>query len=251
MLTLKKYLLLPLVLTLAFSVSCSSKKRVLHESPGVDAEISHCLELSTKKKYEEAIDCLEAFKSRYPSDTKAAEADLIIGDSYFRKKDYLLAAETYQQFLRQYPGHPKADYAYYRSGLSYIKASPKSISRDQQNLDYAVQNLQTLVQYFPSSAYFDLGKEKLKETRTKQAEKNYQIGMFYYKQKEYGSSVPRFVTIVTQYPDLGYDEKSFYYLIDALVKINQLDEARKALGYFEQRYPSSHLYKSASKKVNK
>ncbi|MFA4975018.1 MAG: outer membrane protein assembly factor BamD, partial [bacterium] len=72
-------------------------------------ELSKCLKLSSKGKHEDAIQCLEMFKARYPQTRQGQEAELLIGDSYFARKDYLLAAESYAAFVKLYPLHPKVD----------------------------------------------------------------------------------------------------------------------------------------------
>src|SRR3989338_4850188 len=125
-----------------FPQEALAKKKRRPAPQGENAELNYCLQMAQKKKYEETVNCLEAFKSRHPSSPGAQEADLIIADNYFRKKDYLLAAETYQDFIKNNPYHSKADYAYYKSGISYLKNTPKAVGRDQQYLDLAVKNFE-------------------------------------------------------------------------------------------------------------
>lgn len=232
-----------------FLGACGGSQRI-PPATGAGAELNWCLQLAAKKKYDQTINCLEAFKSRHPSSDEAAEADLMIGDSYFRQKEYLLAAETYKEFLKEYPYHPKADYAYYKSGLSYLNETPKSVGRDQQYLDLAVKSFELLVNYFPNSPYYRIGSEYYTQARTKQAKKNYRIGRFYYKYKEYRASLPRFEEIVRKYPGLGFDEKSFYYMTLACIKLNKLDEARQVAAVFEQRFPESSLLKRVKEKLS-
>lgn len=228
--------------------SCGGGRRPPVAS-GTDIELSRCLHLSAKKRYTEAVECLEVFKSRYPGSDQATEADLLIGDSYFRQKEYLLAAETYQEFIRRNPNHPKLDYAYYRSGQAYLKENPKAIDRDQQHLDLAVQNFHAVAEYFPGSAYSQIGQEQYKQALSRQAQKHYYVGRFYYKYGEYLAAASRFAQIVTRYPGVGYDEKSFYYLINSLIKTGEKDRALQALQVFEGKYPTSEWVKSARDKL--
>ncbi len=218
---------------------------MLPPKSGASSELNYCLQLANKKKYEETINCLEAFKSRHPGSEASAEADLLIADSYFRDKDYLLAGESYRAFLEEHPSHPKSDYAYYKGGLSYLNEVPKKIGRDQQYLDLAVKNLEYLVNFFPNSPYHRLGSELYRQARTKQAKKNFYIGRFYYKYGEYRASIPRFVEVVNHYPGLGFDEKSLYYAVVAYNKLNLKEQAQKALSFFEERYPQSSWLKKA------
>lgn len=214
-------------------------------SAGDSAELNRCLKLSAKKKYEQAVECLEVYKSRFPGGDRAASADLHIADSYFRQKEYLLAAETYQEFIRLYPFHPKQDYAYYQSGMAYLRDNPKAIDRDQEYLDLAAQNFSMVIRYFPNSPYHRLAEQQYRRALSKQAHKHYYVGRFYYKYSEYLAAIPRFAEIVQNFPGLGYDEKSFYYLITALKKTNQPSKAKEVLLVFENRYPDSSWLKKA------
>lgn len=215
-----------------------------------DAELNYCMQLSAKKKYEEAVECLEIYKSRHRADNRVADADLLIADSYFRRKEYLLAAETYKQFLEHYPMHPKADYAYYKTGLAYLEDTPKAIDRDQQYLDVAAQNFSVVPKYFPGSPYARLAEQKYAEARNKQARRHFYVAHFYYKYGEYKASIPRFVTIIDEYHGLGLDEKSFYYLTQACVKTKEIEKARQVVSAFEQRYPQSPWLKKAKGRIN-
>lgn len=234
-----------------FVVSCGNNYRMPFGHQGPDAEINRCLRLSASKKYEKAVECLEVFKSRYPGGNQAAEADLMIADSYFKRKEYLLAAETYQEFIRRYPFHPKQDYAYHRSGLAYLHETPKTVDRDQQYVDLAEKNFALVINFFPQSPYASVAAQQYALTRQKQAKKNYYVGRFYYKYGEYLASIPRFGEIIDQYPGLGYDEKSFYYLITAFLKTNQKDKAAQVFQLFEARHPKSSFVKDLRGKVQR
>lgn len=235
---------LALVVILSIGSACgTARKKTV--AANADQEINRCLKLSSKKKYQQAVECLEVFKSRYPSGSKAAEADLMIADNHYRQKEYILAAEAYQEYVRRHSFHAKVDYAYYKSGLSYMNELPTVISRDQQYLDLAVKNFEMVHRHFPDSPYSKISGEKYGKARSRQAKRHYTIARFYYKYGEYLASIPRFLEVVVDFPGLGYDEKSFYYLILAYLKTNQLDLAEGVLSTFNERFPQSSLMKRA------
>ena len=89
-----RLLLLLLVVTLGAG-ACQKKSFKLTGDETDEEAINKCIALSEKKKYEQAVECLEIFKSRFPDSTYALDAELNIADAYFRKKDWVLAAETY------------------------------------------------------------------------------------------------------------------------------------------------------------
>ena len=71
--------------------------------------------------YDKVFDILKEIQIRYPYTKYAALAELRSGDVYFKKKEYTLAAEEYENFITNHPGHKELDYAMYRLGLSYYK----------------------------------------------------------------------------------------------------------------------------------
>jgi len=209
-------------------------------------DMSQCLTLLKKKKHEKAIKCFEAYKSRNYGQSGAAMADLAVGDAYFLKKDYLLAAESYLIFIESHPYHPKIAYAYYKAGVSFLKESPKQIDRDQTNLFKAIQYLGAVLKYYGNTEYAKMARVYYDQARLKQAKKHFYVGRFYFKTKEYLAAIPRFQLIVTEFPKLGLDEKSFYYLIKALHKTDQQDLATRYYDIFKEHYPQSSYVKKVS-----
>lgn len=224
-------------------ISCNHDHGISLARSKDQKDLGQCLELLKNKKRDKAIQCLEAYKSRHYGEASGILADLSIADAHFDKKEYLVAAEAYEIFIQTNPYHERAAYAYYKGGLSYLKATPKSIDRDQTYLDGAVRMLQTATSYYKNSEYTDLAQAALNEARLKQAERHFYIGRFYYRFKEYLAAAPRFQTIVTDYSQLGLDEESFYYLIQSLKKTEQKDLAEKFLQVFRESYPNSKYVK--------
>lgn len=202
-----------------------------------------CQAMGKKNKYDDMINCLEAFKSRAEGAELSAAAELSIADAYFLKKDYLVAAEAYNGFIEGHSSHPKVPYAYYKSGLSYFRQTPKSVDRDQSQLENAVKALGAVVNYYPGSPYAKEAAEAYKIARSKQARKNFTIGRFYYRFHEYLAAIPRFETVVTDFTNMGLDEESFFYLIASLKKTQQTDVAMRYFEVFKQHYPNSSYVK--------
>ncbi len=249
----KLFLLLIVFASFLLGLPTAYAKKNAYKLPpkgGAEAELAWCMQMASKKKYEDTINCLEAFKSRNRANGQAAEAELLIADSYFRKKDYLLAAESYKAFIQDYPSHPKSDYAYYKCGLSFFSQTPKPIGRDQEYLEAASKSLESVVSYFPNSPYYQLASELYNKARRKQALKTFSIARFYYKYGEYRAAVPRFADVINTYPGLGYDEQSLYYVIVSYKKLNLKEQALQALTLLEQNFPQSPWLKKAKGTVS-
>lgn len=222
-------------------------------------EFKACLDLSAKGKYEDAIQCMEMFKARYPKTPEGIEALIKIGDAQFSKKEYLLAAESYQAFIRLYPTHSRVDYAYYRTGVSYFKESPKAIDRDQEYLTNAIDNLKVVVLQYPRSDYFVPSEATLNVALKRIARRHFYVGKFYYKTGEYIACISRFREVAEVFPNSGLADLSLYYVVEANLKLKRIEDAKNAYSELAMRYPRSkyldkterHLLKAARKSVNR
>ncbi len=240
----RKTLTCLVVSVLVFSTSaCSGKSGISLARSKEQKDLSECLTLLQKKKHDKAIQCLESFKSRHYGQASASLADLAMADAHFDKKDYIVAAEAYQIFIEANPFSDRLPYAYYKGGLSYLKAAPKAIDRDQTYLEDAVRMLETVGRYYKASSEAQDAQTAYHEARLRLAKRQFYIGRFYYRYREYLAAAPRFQTLVTEFAGLGLDEKSFYYLIKSLQKTNQKELAVKYLDVFKESFPNSKYVK--------
>src|SRR4030095_4411477 len=213
-----------LFLILTASLGCAKKQFVFSGQENDEQAFEKCLHLSAKKRFQEAIDCLEIYKSRFPDSRRASDAEIRIGDAYFQKKEYLLAAETYKLYAKLHPTSDKLDYVYYRIGLCYLNETPKKIDRDQEHLPESTDNFAIVVTQFPNSPYAKMAKYKYDESKRLVAKRNFYVGRFYYKWGEYKAAIPRFQEVYERYPDLGLDEDALYYTIKSYRKLKKNDE---------------------------
>lgn len=239
----QKYRWCVLILVSLVMVSCGKGSGFTLDRSDIKSELNDCTLHLKKKKYEKAIKCFESYKSTHYGQASSALAELAIADAYFAKKEYLLAAEAYKTFARSHSYHAKAPYAYFQMGLCYIQETPKSIDRDQTYIDNAINAFDQVVSYYPQSNYAAIAQVNYDQARLKKAKLNFYVGRYYFRSKEYLASIPRFQTVVTEYSNLGLDEKSFYYLIKALQKTRQKELASKYYDVFQKHFPESRYIK--------
>jgi outer membrane protein assembly factor BamD len=218
--------------------ACASTPQHGQESNAGEA-MARCNELMDKKAYEEATTCYEILRSRFGGSGLSDDAELKIADISFEKKEYLLAAESYRAFAKLHPAHSKLPYIYYKAGLSYLRESPKAIDRDQQYLDEALGYLEIGLRYFPTSQYKELTQEAHNDVLRRLAARELYVGKFYFKHKEYLSSLPRFAEVADKYEGLGYDEEALYLLAKAYIELDKRDKAFEVTAVLKNRYPNS------------
>lgn len=231
------YLLFFLVIFAPAFVHCSGKKGFSLSDRGPAQDIAPCLTLLKKKKNEDAIKCLETYKSRSTVSSESATADLGIADAYFNNKEYIVAAEAYNLFTQTYPAHVQTPYAYFRSGLSYYKQSPKSIDRDFGDLESSLKMFQVVTTYYNHTPFAAEARKYHEQARQKMARKHFYVGRFYYHYNEYLAAIPRFQAIVNDYQNVGLEEKTYYYLIKSLKETKQNDLAKSYFEIFKEFYP--------------
>ncbi len=244
-----KFTALFVLLVLGLLFGACAKKPVVIGRENPEEEIKKCTKLTDKNRFEEAVECLQVFKTRFPKSEWGIEAEILVGDNYFRKKDFLLAAESYQAFITLHPMHPKTPYAFYKTGLSYLRYSPKAIDRDQEYLPSAISNFQIVLNNYPGNAYEELAAEGLREARTRVAKRHFYIGRFYYRSGEYIAAIPRLQEVAANYKDSGLAEEAFYLICKASIKLGKLDDAKAAFSSLSINYPKSPRIPELEKKL--
>jgi outer membrane protein assembly factor BamD len=176
----------------------------------------------------------------YPQSELRPDAKLGIGDSYLGEgtaEALVLAANEYKEFLTFYPTNARADYAQYKLGMTYFKQM-RAPQRDQTETREAVREFQTFMERYPNSALKPEVAQKLREARDRVSLSEYQVGVFYYKQRWYPGAIDRLRALLKSDPQFTYRDAAYYYLGEALLKVKLDAEALplydKLIAEFEQ-----------------
>lgn len=235
-----------IVMLLLLAAGCAKEHFAIGKGAPAQ-EIEQCVKLSEKKRFEEAVQCLEIFKSRFPGSVEGQEAELRIADNHYAHKEYLIAAETYEAFLKLHPAHPKIDYAQYRLGLSYLMASPKAIDRDQGHLQDALTAFEHVLAEFPGSTYLEAAKQQRGIVREKIGNRHFYIGNFYYRTGEYIAAIPRLMEALQSYPEVKRLDEAAYKVVRAHIRLGQLEPAKEVYGRMDQAFPGSRWTTKATR----
>jgi outer membrane assembly lipoprotein YfiO len=84
-----------------------------------------------------------------------------LGDAYFEKKEYLLAAGVYDDFFNAHPDDENIPYVVTRLGECYERLS-LSFDRDQDYTLKAIEKYRYVINRFPASSYTKIADERLK-----------------------------------------------------------------------------------------
>ncbi len=156
---------------------------------------------------------------------------------HYNLKEYLLAADSFEELYHRFPRSKLVPDAMYMVGESYYKLSPK-YQLDQSYTEKAIDNLQGFIDYYPeytervqeAQDLIDLCREKL-------AHKEYANGIIYLKMKDYSSAIIYFRLIIDMYYDTEWAPLSVYQMGISFLKDEQFDEAESAFRVFIAKYP--------------
>jgi len=151
-------------------------------------------------KYQLALDKLRVLRNKFPYSRFSQLAQLKMADVYFLQEAYAEAAASYELFRELHPKHEQAPYALFRSGESYFKATPSTISRDLTYGQKAVDSLELFIKTYPGNENKENAEKLLSEMKDRLAEKEFRIANYYQKKNIFGAAERRYRKIINQFP---------------------------------------------------
>jgi outer membrane protein assembly factor BamD len=161
--------------------------------------------------YKEAIEQFQQLKDWYPFSKYAILAELKIADSHYHLKNYDEAIFSYEEFEKLHPRNEAIPYVIYQIGRCYFDQID-TIDRDQTPARKAYETFQRLDKQFPNDKYARSGTEHITTCVRSLVGNEYYIGVFYYKSKHYKAALARFMTVLSDFPDVGYHQKALEYI---------------------------------------
>jgi outer membrane protein assembly factor BamD len=162
-------------------------------------------------KYLRAIEKFQKLKDFYPFSKYAILAELKIADAHYQRKEYEEAIFEYENFERLHPRNEAIPYVIYQIGRCYYDQIATT-DRDQTSARKALETFQRLQKQFPEDQYARRAEEHISKTLKSLAGHTYYIGVFYYRTKHYKAALHRFMSIISDYPDVGYHQKALEYI---------------------------------------
>jgi outer membrane protein assembly factor BamD len=200
--------------------------------------------LLLQEKYPAAREQFSWLVERHPESDLAPVARFLIGETYFRSKDFDKAAPEFETFVTLYPSNQIADLGQYRLARSYFDQMP-TVERDQKLTSQALTEFQKLIRLYPESRYAPDAIVKIEACRLRLAQKELWIAAFYVRQGKYESALPRFDTVITTYGRTQAAPEALYQKADALIRLGRSDEAASVLKRLVDEFPSSEWSRRA------
>ena len=162
-------------------------------------------------KYLKAIEKFQKIKDFYPFSKYAILAELKIADAHYQREEYEEAIFEYENFERLHPRNEAIPYVIYQIGRCYFDQIDTT-DRDQTSARKALEAFQRLQKQFPEDQYARRSEEHISIAQKSLAGHTYRIAVFYYKTKRYKAALHRFMSIISDYPDVGYHQQALEYI---------------------------------------
>jgi outer membrane protein assembly factor BamD len=203
------------------------------------------------KKWLSAREFFKQVTETYTASPYRPDAKLGIGDTYLGEgtsEALVLAINEFTEFLSFYPTNRRADYAQYKLGMAHFRQM-RLPQRDQTETRAAVKEFESFIARYPNSSLLPDAKARLRETRDRLSEADYEVGYFYYRQKWYPGAIDRFKTLLKEDPEFTTRDSVYFYLADALVKVNKPAEALPLLERLVAEFEKSEHLAPAQKMI--
>jgi outer membrane protein assembly factor BamD len=180
---------------------------------------------------------LQTLLNTYPDSQYQMKAKLAIADSWYKEGGTAAltqAEQEYKDFITFFPNAPEAAEAQMRVGDIYFRQMDKP-DRDYAKATHAQEEYRLMLQQFPESTLVPQAKQRLREVQEVMATRESAIAAFYaVHSNNYPAAIARYQTVVDTYPQYSHMDDVLIGLGDAyetearFVRTLKLPEAAKA-----------------------
>src|SRR5579863_4449650 len=205
---------------LAFAAGCSNKKSV-NPLGKVDSKqpdkvlFDKAMEAMKRNRFDVARMTLQTLINTYPDSEFIARAKLAVGDSWYAEggtASLAQAEQEYRDFQTFFPNMPEASEAQLKIANIQYQQMEKA-DRDYTHAKRAEDEYRNLIMQYPDNQKLvKEGKERLLEVQEVLAEREFEIGKFYYLRLSYPASIARLKTLVQAYPLYSRADEALFLL---------------------------------------
>lgn len=160
------------------------------------------LDATKKGHFDVARLTLQTLLNTYPDSQYQMKAKLAIADSWYREGGTaaLTQAESeYKDFITFFPNAPEAAEAQMRVGDIYFRQLDKP-DRDYSKAVHAQEEYRLMLQQFPESTLVPQAKQRLREVQEVLATRESDIASYYASRENWPATIARYQTVVDTYP---------------------------------------------------
>jgi len=147
---------------------------------------------------------LQALLDTYPDSQYMMRAKLAVADAWYKEGGSAAMTEAeqeYRDFITFFPNVPEAAEAQLRIGDIYFKQMDVP-DRDYSKGTHAEQEYRTMLKQYPDAPkpVLDEARQKLREVQEVMADREAELGSFYSSHSNWAAAIARYQTVVDTYP---------------------------------------------------
>ncbi len=199
-----------------YNISENALKNVKSEQPD---KILYDKAMVAMKKghYDVARLDLQTLLNTYSDSEYAMRAKMAVGDTWFKEGGSAALAQAeleYKDFITFFPNAPEAAEAQMKVGDIWFMQMEKP-DRDPQNALNAEREYRTMLEQFPDSPLLPQARQKLREAQEVLAQRQFEIGEYYFSQNNWAASIARLQTVADTYPLFSRSDQALISIGDA------------------------------------
>jgi outer membrane protein assembly factor BamD len=206
-------------LALLFAEACTNKKAV-NPLANVGSKqpdkvlFDKAMDAMHHNRFDVARLTLQTLINTYPDSEFVARAKLAVGDSWYAEGGAAALAQAeqeYDDFETFFPNMPEAAEAQLKIANIHYQQMEKA-DRDFTHAKRAEDEYRKLILTYPDSKLLPEAKQRLLEVQEVLAEREFEIGRFYYLRESYAASEARLQSLVNEYPLYSRADEALYLL---------------------------------------
>lgn len=231
---------------------CSGGAAVRAESP--ELAFQRGKEHFDRGKYDRAVEYFQHVFDFGRGHEWAAEAQYYLAQSYFRDKQFLLAANEFTRFVELYRTDARVEEGEYMRALSYYRLSPP-YQYDQTDTRTALTYLRLYLSKYPSGDRAAEAAAMVDELRAKLARKQFEAAQLYERQELHEAAGLTYERVLEEFPDSDYADdallgavRAYKAFAEASIPERQPERYQRAAEAYHrltQLFPNSPLLKDA------
>jgi outer membrane protein assembly factor BamD len=153
-------------------------------------------------RYDVARLDLQTLLNTYPDSEFMMRAKLAIADSWYKEGGTAAltqAEQEYRDFITFFPNQPEAAEAQMRIGDIYFREMDKP-DRDNSKAVHAEENYRLMLQQFPESPRIPEAAQRLREVQESLASADADVAAFYASRMNWAAAIARYQTVADTYP---------------------------------------------------
>lgn len=250
----------------SFATSCSKYRRI-EKNGDWRVKYEAAINYYENKDYYHSALLFEQIRPIVRGLPEGEKVEFLLAYCQYNERTYLLASAQFKSFYETYGRSPQAQEAHFMYAYSLYAASP-DYNLDQTSGIEAMSAMQTFLNQYPSSGFYDKATQVIQDSQLKLERKGYENAKLYLKLRRYKASIVAFDSFKKDFPDSQFIEEMAFLKVEAQFKLAsqslpslQEERFKTVIEFYTalvDSYPNSQYLKDAEKyytesltKVNK